>query len=243
LTGVSAAVTSATGLQFSSTGYGLNQFVTVQALEGTFTVTGGDDGSNTDHGQDATVQVNGVSAVTNGLSAQLQTSTLAVELELSSTFGTALGTSTFYVTGGGADFMISPTVSLTGMASLGIQAVSTGSLGNGSLGYVSSLGSGQTNSIASTNFAAAQRIIRAAQTQVSELRGRLGAFQKDTLEPTHNSLSVTLENITAAEASIRETDFAHETSEMARAQILVQSAMSVLRLANVKPQQVLSLLA
>jgi len=243
LTGVSAAVISATGLQFSSTEYGSSKFVSVQALEGTFDVIGGDAGSTKDYGQDATVQVNGVTAITDGLSARLQTSTLSVELELTSTFGTTPGTSTFYVTGGGADFMIAPTVSLSGMASLGIKAVSTSTLGKGSVGFLSSLGSGQTNSIASGNFAAAQRIVRIAQTQVSELRGRLGAFQKDTLEATANSLNVTLENISAALANIRETDFAQETSELTRSQILVQSAMSVLRIANVQPQQALVLLS
>jgi flagellin len=242
LTGVSATVISATGLEFSSTSYGSSQFVSVQALTGTFTVTGGDDGSTTDHGADATVLVNGVSADTDGLSVRAQTTALGVELELTESFGTALGSSTFYITGGGADFMISPTVSITGMASLGIPNVSTGGLGNSSTGYLSSLGSGQTNSVSSENSATAQRIIRLAQNQVSELRGRLGAFQKDTLDTTRNSLGITLENITAAEASIRETDFAVETSNLTRSQILVQAAMSVLQIANAQPQQVLSLL-
>lgn len=241
LTGVSA-IASAGTLTFSSTEYGSEQFVTVRALEGTFAVTGGDAGSNKDFGRDATVAVNGVTAVTRGLTASVQSATLGVELELTPTFGTSLGTSTFYITGGGADFMISPTVSLNGMASLGIQGVSSSSLGKGGVGYLASLGSGQTNSVASGNFAAAQRILRLAQTQVSELRGRLGAFQKDTLATTDNSLSITFENISAAEANIRETDFAAETSSMTRNQILVQSAMNVLRIANAQPQSVLSLL-
>ena len=74
------------------------------------------------------------------------------------------------------------------------------------------------------------------------LRGRLGAFQKDTLETTANSLQITLENTTAAEAAIRDTDFATETSSLTRAQILVQSATQVLRMANAAPQNVLALL-
>jgi flagellin len=242
LTGVSATVISGTGLQFYSTQYGGDEFVSVQALEGTFAVTGGEAGSSKDYGRDATVHVNGVSAVTNGLTARLQTTTLSIDLELSATFGTTPGSSTFYITGGGADFMISPTISLNGMASLGIPTVSASGLGSGSVGYLASLASGQTNSVDSANFSTAQEILRAAQTQVSELRGRLGAFQKDTLTPTKNSLSVTLENISASEANIRETDFAAETSNLARDQILVQSAMSVLRIANAQPQSVLSLL-
>lgn len=241
LTGVSATY-SAGGLQFYSTQYGSLQFVTVKTMAGTFAVTGGDAGSDKDYGADATVLINGTSAVTDGLNAKLQTSTMAVDLDLTAAFGTALGTSTFYITGGGADFMISPTVSLNGLASLGIGAVSTANLGRGGIGYLSSLGSGQGNSVASGNFAVAQRIIREAQLQVSEMRGRLGAFQKDTLTPTANSLTVTLENISASEANIRETDFAQETSNLTRSQILVQSAMNVLKIANVQPQAVLSLL-
>ncbi len=242
MTGVSAVQTGASELTFYSTDYGSRAFVSVQAVEGTFTVTGGDAGSYKDYGEDATVHINGVTAISDGLSARLQTAMLSVELELSETFGTTPGTTTFEVTGGGADFMISPTISLNGLASLGIQAVSTSSLGKGSVGFLSSLGSGQTNSVASGNYATAQRILRLAQTQVSELRGRLGAFQKDTLETTANSLAITLENVTAAEANIRETDFATETSNLTRSQILVQSGISVLRIANAQPQQVLALL-
>lgn len=241
LTGVTASASGST-LTFSSNDYGSNKFVSVEALAGTFAVTGGDAGSNKDLGQDATVLVNGITAVTDGLSARLQTSTLSVQIELTESFGTALGSDSFEITGGGADFAIAPTVSLSGLASLGVQAVSDGSLGQTSMGFLASLRSGQSNSVESGNFATAQRIIRLANTQVAELRGRLGAFQKDTLSAARNSLDITLENISTAEANIRETDFAQETSNLTRAQILVQSAMNVLRISNAKPQSVLSLL-
>ena len=92
------------------------------------------------------------------------------------------------------------------------------------------------------NFQTAQNIVRAAQTQISQIRGQLGGFQKSTLETTANALRVTLENTTAAESSIRDTDFAEETSNLTRSQILVQSATNVLRLANAAPQSVLALL-
>jgi flagellin len=239
---VSASVISATGLRFYSTGFGAEQFVTVKALQGTFAVTGGDTGSDTDFGRDATVRVNGVTATTNGLSARVQTSTLSVDLALSQSFGTSLSSTSFYVTGGGADFAISPTVGLTGLASLGIGSVSTSSLGDASTGFLQSLGSGQANSLASGNYSVAQRILRDAGTRVAELRGRLGAFQKNTLTTTQNSLAIALENTTAAESAIRDADFALETSALTRAQILVQSATNTLRLANSQPQQVLQLL-
>jgi flagellin len=241
LTGVSAFA-SGNNLLFTSTQYGAEEFVSVRALQGTFAVTGGDAGDDKDFGKNATVLINGTLATTNGLTASSRSTTLSVDIDLHSDFGTQLGSKTFYVTGGGADFMISPTVSLNGLASLGIQSVSTGSLGNQAEGFLSTLASGQLNALSETNFAQAQRIIRVAQDRTSFLRGRLGAFQKNTLEPTARSLQITLENTTAAESAIRDTDFATETSNLTRAQILVQSATNVLRLANASPQNVLSLL-
>ncbi len=245
LTGVSATVSGA-ALVFSSTKYGSDQFVSVEALQGTFAVSGGDDPTQ-DRGVDATVLINGAVANTRGLNAKIQTSTLALEIDLTAGFGTALGSDTFSVTGGGALFQISPTVELAGQANLGVRAVNASSLGSNSAGFISSLGSGQTNALVSPtgesgNFAQAQRIIREAQTQVAELRGRLGAFQKNTLETTSNALGVTYENTVAAESTIRDTDFAKETSQLTRSQILVQAATNTLRLANSQPQSILALL-
>ncbi len=111
-----------------------------------------------------------------------------------------------------------------------------------STGFLSSIQSGRTNDMNSKNYAIAQRIVREAQTHISTLRGRLGAFQKNTLEPQKNSLQITFENTTAAESILRDTDFAEETSNLTKHQILVQAATSVLRLANAAPQQVLALL-
>jgi flagellin len=247
LTGVSAVVNSAgTALHINSIEYGSGQFVTVEVLDGDLTnLASGDHGDSTDYGQDASVKINGVTAITDGLRASMRSAALSLDIDLSADFGTlatADSEKVFAITGGGADFMISPTVSLAGQASMGIQAVDTGSLGNAGVGYLSSLTTGQTNALSTGNYAQAQRIVRAAQDLVSQLRGRLGAFQKDTLETTANSLSVTYENTAAAESSIRETDFAAETANLTRAQILVQSATNTLKLANAQPQTVLALL-
>ncbi len=74
------------------------------------------------------------------------------------------------------------------------------------------------------------------------LRGRLGAFEKNTLDTNMNSLNITLENVTASESAIRDADFAVETSNLTRAQILVSSSTQVLQLANAQPQNALALL-
>lgn len=243
ITGVSAALTSSgTALTMYSTEYGAKQFVSVRALAGTFNVTGGDAG-NTDYGQDVGVLINGVRASADGLKVESQTSTLAVSLTLDATFATTLGTDSFHITGGGADFAIAPKLSFAGLASIGIPNVSVSSLGSNTSGFLSTLRSGENNSLDSGNYFDAQRIIRESQTQVSRLRGRLGAFQRNTLETTANALNITLENTIAAESSIRDTDFAVETSNLTRSQILVQAATNVLRLANAQPQAVLQLLS
>ncbi|HSW45911.1 MAG TPA: flagellin [Phycisphaerae bacterium] len=241
LTGVSAT-NSGGSIYFSSTGYGSEAFVSVEAISGSFTVTGGDS-STKDYGQDVGLTINGVTATTSGLDASINSTALGLKMTLASEFATSVGsTKTFSITGGGATFSISPTLGLNAMASLGIQNVATGSLGRGDIGYLSSLGSGQTNQLSSENFETAQRIVREASSQISSLRGRLGAFQKNTLETTVNSLSVILENTMAAESAIRDADFAAETSKLTRAQILVNASTSVLQIANAQPRAVLSLM-
>ncbi|MBI1827501.1 MAG: flagellin, partial [Planctomycetes bacterium] len=71
---------------------------------------------------------------------------------------------------------------------------------------------------------------------------RLGAFEKNTLQANIGQLQITSENLTSAESVIRDTDFATETSELTRSQILVQAGNSVLAIANAQSQNVLKLL-
>lgn len=237
LTGVSA-VTSGGNIFFTSTDYGADATVSVEVLSGAMTLSG-----NNDEGVDGTITINGSSANVRGLEASVNTGSLSVELALDATFASTSGSSTsFDITGGGARFAIAPEVSLVGTETIGLQSVSTGSLGDRVNGFLSTLGSGSANDLQSKNFASAQRVVRAAQEQVSTLRGRIGGFQKNTLNTAINSLLVTLENTAAAESAIRDTDFAEATSALTRAQILVNSATSTLQLSNAQPQSVLALL-
>ncbi|MEE8168947.1 MAG: flagellin [Phycisphaerae bacterium] len=240
LTGVSAAV-SGNNLKFNSSDYGDQAFVSVQATSGTFTVTGGSSATR-DEGLNAAVLVNGTSADVNGLEASVNTDSLSVALTLTAAFGTTLQTTNFTITDGGANFAISPTLELSGRVSLGVDSVTSGSLGNTSLGFLSSIASGQTNALSQKNFGQDQRVIREAISQISTLRGRLGAFLKNTLDSTIGSLQITLENVTAAESAIRDADFAFETSRLTRSQILVAAATQTLQIANAAPQVALQLL-
>jgi flagellin len=246
LTGVSATASAAAGgpasLVFQSTKFGKDEFVTVNVIENP-TAFSAQAASTTDFGTNGTVTINGTNAVVNGLDASVRAGSLSLDLTLSSTFGsTANSTTSFEITGGGARFSISPTVGLSGLESLGVGEVSSARLGNTGIGFLASLGTGLSNDLSSKNFTTAQRVVRAAIDQVASLRGRLGGFQKDTLVTTINSLRVASENITAAESAIRDADFAVETSNLTRAQILVNSSTAVLQLANAQPQNALALL-
>ena len=72
--------------------------------------------------------------------------------------------------------------------------------------------------------------------------GRLGAFERFTIGSTINALGVALENVSAADSAIRDTDFAAETANLTRSQILSQAAATVLAQANANPQLALTLL-
>ncbi len=248
--GVSATY-SATGtarLTIASLDYGTDAFVTVENI-GTYsfktelTPGGAANTSTTDYGVDASVKINGQDATVDGLMATVKNDSLDVEVLLTAAFGTqTTATSTFNVTGGGAVFQLSPTVTRQGQVSLGIHSVSTGTLGNHDVGYLSSLKTGSAYSVVSSDGVQAQRIVDRAITQVSVQRGRLGAFQKNTIDTNVNSMQVALENVTASESAIRDTDFAQESAQMTRAQILVQATTSILKTANTTPQNALALL-
>jgi flagellin len=234
-TGVSA-IDSSGDLGLYSTEYGSKQFVSLTTLSGAFAAT-----AAKDFGQDASITINGAAAEVDGLSATYRAANLDVEIQLNPAFN-VVGNDSFYITGGGAVFALGSKVTENDKASIGIQSVSTGSLGNAAIGFLSSLGSGQANSLTSSNLVTSQKILDKATQQVSELRGRLGAFERFTVGSTINSLGVALENVTAADSAIRDTDFAEETANLTRAQILAQAATTVLVQANANPQLALTLL-
>ena len=88
----------------------------------------------------------------------------------------------------------------------------------------------------------AMKIVMQAVNDVSELRARLGAFQKNMLQTNINSLEVTVENITKTESAIRDTNMATESTEFTKNQILLQAGTSMLAQANQINQNVLQLL-
>ncbi len=253
VTGVSAAqnATTTSRIEFRSSGFGTNSFIRVKELTGStsnliFDVDTGGTGDDdvTDTGRDATLLINGIQATTNGLQARVSSEgfDVSVSIDGNSALNTTNGTTSFYITGGGATFSLNPTVNLAGKATLGIQSVSSGNLGTSADGFLSALKSGGSANVQTGDIDNAQTIISNAIKQVSGLRGRLGAFQTNVVGAAVRSLGITFENTAAAESQIRDTDFAKETAGLTRSQILVQAATTVLSLSNQQPQSVLALL-
>ena len=83
--------------------------------------------------------------------------------------------------------------------------------------------------------------INEAISAVTASRGKVGAVQNRLTRSIAN-LSVSVENLTAAESSIRDADIAEEVAELTRNQILVQTATAMVGQANLIPQSVLQLL-
>lgn len=86
-------------------------------------------------------------------------------------------------------------------------------------------------------------IIDEAISEVSEIRGKLGAFQKNALGSTLGYLRVAGENLINAESVIRDTDMAAEMSDFTKNQILMASGTAMAAQANQTPKAVLQLLA
>jgi len=255
--GVSATASAvdANRVEFRSVGFGSSQFVSIKELNGLtndfiFASAAATSALDTykDTGRDAVVSINGQQATANGLEARVVTGGFDVFVDidgasgLNTNTGSGSNNTAFTITGGGANFNLSPNVNLAGKVSLGIETVTTGNLGKAGTGFLSSLAAGADNNVVNGDLTTGQKVIDEAIKQVSSLRGRLGAFQKHTVGATINSLGIALENTAAAEAQIRDTDFAAETAELTRAQILGQAATQALAIANALPTSVLALL-
>jgi len=103
----------------------------------------------------------------------------------------------------------------------------------------SALNSGSVTTVANANTMISK--VDAALASVSTLRSTFGAIQ-NRFESVTTSLAATSENMSAARSRIQDTDFAAETANLTRAQILQQAGIAMLAQANALPNQVLSLL-
>lgn len=166
-------------------------------------------------------------ATTNGAAQQAEVSALKSEIQAIGSQTKFAGQSVF--TGSAVTFQVGAfagdTISVT-------------------VGALTSANVGGTNISAidvSSGASAAITTIDTAIASLSTARAGLGAVQ-NRMEHTINSLSVAVENLTASESRIRDTDMAQEMTMFTRSQILVQAGTAMLAQANAAPQAVLKLL-
>lgn len=114
-------------------------------------------------------------------------------------------------------------------------AVKANSFGSGGLGV------GTIDLSTQAGASAAISTIDAALKTVSSARAGIGALQ-NRFEQVISSVNIAIENVTASESAIRDTDMAAEMTKFTRSQILSQAGTSMLAQANSSSQNVLSLL-
>ncbi len=85
-------------------------------------------------------------------------------------------------------------------------------------------------------------VLRAARDEILRSRGEIGAFVQNTLEPSASVLGVTIENAAAAESSIRDTEYAEATAELARLNVLQNASLTAATVEPLDTSRILTLL-
>jgi flagellin len=154
---------------------------------------------------------------------------------------TASGSSRTLTTAGNDSTRVGGYVTFNSAGALNIQTSDAGSL------LSTTNEASQAYSVASISIAnidgasAAIGVLDASIQQVSDLRASLGAVQ-NRLQSTVANLNSSAENLQFSNSRVRDADVAMESSELARAQVLMQAGVSVLAQANQQPQMALKLL-
>ena len=188
-------------------------------------------------GTDVQGKINGVTATADGNKMWINTSMLDITIDLAPETDDNFK---FTILGGGAQFQLGPDVVTNQQIRMGIKSLNTARLGGPSGKLYQLQTGGDADLYTNPNLAA--KIVNEAISVVTELRGRLGALEGLTMQTNIKTMEDTLENMVSAESQIRDADFATETANLTRAQVLVQSGMAVLTIANQNPQNVLALL-
>jgi flagellin len=237
VTGVAASNNNGT-LEFSTSDYGTKSFVDLEVItEGSLGTFDDNTSARRVSGTDVDATVNGLQARGDGNKLYVNSSNLNLEILVEANSTAALE---FQINGGGAIFQLGPSVLSNQQIRIGIQSLHTGQLG-GRTGRLYELRSGNPREL-SADITNAAKIVDEVVYNVAQLRGRLGALQRATIDANVESLSELLTNLNEAESSIRDADFAAETASLTRAQVLTQSGTAVLAIANQSPQNVLALL-
>ncbi|MDR2755795.1 MAG: hypothetical protein LBC20_08830 [Planctomycetaceae bacterium] len=229
------------GITFHSVEYGSQEFVAVRAtLDTDFLLTDrfGNIAEKT-YGTDIVAKIDGQLANGTGRIASTATSDLDMSVWINPNVskGDVFG---FRITGGGTLIQLGPDAVSEQQARIAVKSVHTVALG-GVNGYLSQLKTGGQYDLL-TDTATAFKIVEEVTTEVSAIRGRLGAFQKNQIQANMQNMLDAVEIETTARSEIVDTDFALESSAFARQQLLLQSSISVLQQNGQNAQLLLGLL-
>jgi flagellin len=239
-TGVSASAVGG-AVVFRTQDYGSAAEARVNVIDdGAETFLVGGDTVAVANGQDIGGNINGAVAVGKGTELSVSNAGFIGSLNFEDIQAVTGTSGNFYVTQQGLVFQLGDRTNPNEQESFGIENVNPFNLGV-SQGRLSELKTGGQYDMLSDSDQAVF-IIDEAINDVSSLRARLGAFEVNTLQTNINSLGVAVENLTSSESRIRDVDFAAETVEFTRAQILVQAGTSIAAQANAATQSVLQLL-
>ena len=114
---------------------------------------------------------------------------------------------------------------------------------NDALAAAASVRTGGANALSTGNFEAAQTAVQDAALAVATARGRLGAYQRNSIGPQIRSGQIAIENLTASRSRIVDADYAVETSKLAQQQVLVAAGMQTLKIIQQQAGSILDLLA
>lgn len=255
-TGVSA-IQLAGSVRVNSTTFGTDAFVSIEVLSGgeinsTYGTQTSDGSSSNDAqnigktlGTDATITINGQNTSSDGLNVNYSANGLSFSFTLGTDFGkgdTGATTTTAFTVkaAGGATFQLGTTADTR--QTIGIDSLATFNLagGNGTsrLSELKSGGSMDLNSDAGGALSS----VREALGDVASIRGRIGGFQKFQVGSAINSLEASNVGLTEAGRVIGDTDFALATSDLNRQQVLIQSGIQLLAVANQQASMILALL-
>ncbi len=255
---IAAAINNLSGANATATANSLTVAGTSQvatALTGTLTINSVQTASVTTTGVAATDRslvtnaINAISAATGVIA--LITGADATGIELVSADGRnithSFSTLTAAATGVGAAGTARSTVSLSSTSSSGIALSGAGEANAGFTDNQTVAASLSGTAIANLDISslnganAALASVDAAISTINTTRSNLGALQ-NRFESVVSSLSERSTNLSAARSRIQDADFAMETANLTRAQILQQAGTAMLAQANSLPQSVLSLL-
>ena len=182
---------------------------------------------------------NGINSSADRLALQKEVSALRTEISRIATTtqfaGVDVLTGAFsarFLVGANAGQTISVNLSTQALGRAGIDGFSATGLG---------ITGGNNDVLTETNASALLTSVDNAISAIGGLRADLGALQ-NRFQSTIRNLSNISENVSAARSRIKDTDFATETAELSRNQILQQASTTILAQANQRPQAALSLL-